>query len=157
VTKRTRHLLGHSTKHLKIPKGTQNHCFGCGKDNPDGMRLKFYLDEKRQRCVGRFRLAKRYQGPPGHAHGGVIATILDEAMAKMNRLFDVAAPTSRITVEYLRPVPLNRTLKVRSKNLSKRGRRLTHAAEIRDEQGTVLARSRGVFVIIDAKHVFRKK
>jgi acyl-CoA thioesterase FadM len=61
-----------------------------------------------------------------------------------------------MTVEYLRPVPLNRPLEVWSKNISKRGRRLTHAAEIRDAKGTVLARSRGVFVIISPKHVFHQ-
>ncbi|HET8823649.1 MAG TPA: hotdog domain-containing protein [Terriglobales bacterium] len=78
-------------------------------------------------------------------------------MAKLNRLFDAPAPTSRMTVEYLRPVPLNRPLQVWAKNISKRGRRLTHSAEIRDEKGSVLARSRGIFVIIDAKHIFRRR
>lgn len=119
------------------------------------MRLKFILDESGKQFVCRFRLSKRYTGPPGYCHGGIIATILDEAMSKLNRLFDAPAPTSRMTVEYLRPVPLNRLLEVRSQNVSKRGRRLSHAAEIRDEAGTVLARSRGVFVIIGHKHVFK--
>ncbi|HWH56614.1 MAG TPA: PaaI family thioesterase [Terriglobales bacterium] len=147
------HGIGHRTS--SSPPRKKNLCFGCGRDNPAGMRLKFALDETAKQFVCRFRLGKRYTGPPGYCHGGVIATILDEAMAKMNRLFDAPAPTSRMTVEYLRPVPLNRALEVRSKNVSKRGRRLTHSAEIRDEKGTVLARSRGVFVIIGHKHVFR--
>lgn len=147
------HGVGHRTS--TSPPRKKNFCFGCGRDNAAGMRLKFTLDDTGQQFICRFRLGKRYTGPPGYCHGGVIATILDEAMAKMNRLFDAPAPTSRMTVEYLRPVPLNRPLEVRSKNLSKRGRRLTHAAEIRDDKGTVLARSRGIFVIIGHKHVFR--
>ena len=149
------HGVGHRTS-ASLPR-KKNFCFGCGRDNPSGMRLKFTLDENGKQFVCRFRLGKRYTGPPGYCHGGVIATILDEAMAKMNRLFDAPAPTSRMIVEYLRPVPLNRPLEVRSQNISKRGRRLTHSAEIRDEKGAVLARSRGVFVIIDAEHVFRKR
>jgi uncharacterized protein (TIGR00369 family) len=132
----------------------RNFCFGCGRDNSNGMHLKFALDETGRQCVCQFRLGRRYTGPPGYCHGGVIATILDEAMSKLNRLFDAPAPTSRMTVEYLRPVPLNRPLEVWSKNLSKRGRRLTHAAEIRDQKGAVLARSRGVFVILSARHIF---
>jgi uncharacterized protein (TIGR00369 family) len=147
------HGVGHRTSSSRPRK--KNFCFGCGRDNPAGMRLKFTLDETGTQFVCRFRLGKRYTGPPGYCHGGVIATLLDEAMAKANRLFDAAAPTSRMTVEYLHPVPLNRPLEVRSKNISKRGRRLTHSAEIRDEKGTVLARSRGIFVIIGHKHVFR--
>src|SRR5512141_1815997 len=94
---------GHGTKDLTIPK---NHCFGCGPDNPDGMHLQFELDEERQAFVCHVKLSDRYVGPPGHAHGGVIATILDEAMGKVNKLRHVIALTKEMTVEYLRPVPL---------------------------------------------------
>jgi uncharacterized protein (TIGR00369 family) len=135
----------------------KNFCFGCGKDNASGMHLNFSVDETGKQFVCRFRLAKRYTGPPGHCHGGVIATILDEAMSKLNRLFYASAATSQMSLEYLRPVPLNQSLEVSSRHVSKRGRRLIHTAEIRDEKGTVLARSRGVFVILGDAHVFRKQ
>ena len=121
------------------------------------MHLKFTLDQERQRFVSRFRLSKRYTGPPGYCHGGIIATILDDAMSKLNKLHDVVAATSRMTVEYLRPVPLQQPLRVESWALGNRGRRLTHAAEILDEKENVLARSRGVFKIIDPHRVFRRK
>src|SRR6185437_5598381 len=153
MEKKKDYISGHRTS-SSAPR-RKNFCFGCGRENPSGMRLKFTLDETGKQFVCRFRLNKRYTGPPGYCHGGIIATILDEAMAKVNRLFDAPAPTSRMTVEYLRPVPLNSPLQVWSKNVGKRGRRLTHSAEIRDERGTVLARSRGVFVIISHQHVFR--
>jgi len=119
------------------------------------MRLKFFREQERFIC--HFRLGRRYTGPPGHCHGGIIATILDEAMSKLSKLRDVVAATSRMTVEYLRPVPLHRKLRVESRESGKRGRRLTRFAEILDEKGTVLARSRGVFVIIDPERVFRRK
>ena len=145
---------GHGSKSHPVKK---NLCFACGKDNPDGMHLKFFLDGERNHFVSHFRLGKRYTGPPGHCHGGIIATILDDAMSKLNKLREVIAATSRMTVEYLRPVPLNKRLKVESREVSKRGRRLTRVAEITDEKGTVLARSRGVFVIIDPQHVFKNR
>src|SRR6059058_4886417 len=134
----------------------KNLCFACGKDNPHGMHLKFFLDRERNHFISHFRLSKRYTGPPGYCHGGIIATILDDAMSKLNKLRDLIAATSRMTVEYLRPVPLLKTLRVESREISKRGRRLTRVAEIIDEKGTVLARSRGVFVIIDPARVFKK-
>jgi len=137
-------------------KPRKNFCFACGPDNPAGMHLKFAADQTGKQFVCRFRLSKRYTGPPGHCHGGIIATILDDAMSKLNRLFEAPAATSKMTVEYLRPVPLNRHLEVRSRSMGKRGRRLTHLAEIRDEKGTVLARSRGVFIILSHQHVFRR-
>ncbi len=144
---------GHETRHVKI---LRNHCFGCGPDNPDGMRLVFYLDEKRRSFVSRFKLAKRYVGPPGHAHGGIIATILDEAMGKANKLRHVIALTREMKVEYLRPVPLGKTLIAEGRTRSVRGRVHHNVAEIRNEAGEVLARSTGKFVAIDAAKMFAK-
>jgi uncharacterized protein (TIGR00369 family) len=144
---------GHNTPELVMQR---NHCFGCGKDNPDGMRLKFVYDEKRGRFVCRFRLSKRYTGPPGHSHGGIIATILDEAMGKVNKLRHVIAMTSKMTVEYLKPVPLNQPLRVESRELSVRGRRHINAAEIMNRKGDVLARSQGLFIAIDPHRMFGK-
>ncbi len=150
---KTKHLAGHSTRHLKIQKNT---CFGCGKDNPEGMRLKFYLDEKRQRCVGRFRLPRRYQGPPGHAHGGVIATILDEAMGKVNKLRHVVAMTRTMEVEFHKPVPLRQPIVVEGYEVRVRGRKHTNAAEIRNAKGELLARSTGLFIAVDPVKMFKK-
>ncbi len=146
--------IGHGNQAFPAKK---NYCFACGKDNPAGMHLKFSLDKERRHFVSRFRLSKRYTGPPGHCHGGIIATVLDDAMSKLNKLRDLIAATSRMTVEYLKPVPLHKPLRVESREISKRGRRLTRVAEILDEKGTVLARSRGVFVIIDPARVFKKR
>ena len=121
------------------------------------MHLKFSADPTGKKYICDFRLGKRYTGPPGHCHGGIIATILDDAMSKLNKLRETPAATARMTVEYLRPVPLHKPLHVESHEISKRGRRLTRIAEISDAHGTVLARSRGIFVLLDPDHAFRKK
>jgi uncharacterized protein (TIGR00369 family) len=146
--------IGHGSKAHPLRK---NFCFGCGQDNSQGMRLKFFADHLKQGFVCRLRLGKRYTGPPGHCHGGIIATILDEAMSKLNRNRDIVAATAQMRVEYLRPVPLYQPLHVQSREISKRGRKLTRVAEILDDKRRVLARSRGVFVIVDPKRVFKPK
>src|SRR6266404_3478534 len=143
MPRKTHSSGGHATKSYPQKK---NLCFACGHDNPDGMRLKFTQEGKRFVCE--FRLGKRFTGPPGYCHGGIIATILDDAMSKLNKLRDVIAATSQLRIEYLKPVPLHAPLTVESRELSKRGRRLTHTAEILDHKGSVLAKGRGVFVII---------
>ncbi len=115
------------------------------------MHLKFILDKKRQVFICRFRLDQRFTGPPGHCHGGIIATILDEAMGKVNKLHDVIALTSQMTIEYLRPVPLNQPLRVESREVSVRGRKHVNKGEILNQEGKVLARGRAVFIAIDPK------
>jgi len=87
-----------------LAHGALNHCFGCGLDNPTGLRLKFFVDPDKN-VVCHFRLARRFAGPPGHAHGGIIATLLDEAMSKSNRARGILAMTRNLEVQYLRPSP----------------------------------------------------
>jgi uncharacterized protein (TIGR00369 family) len=144
---------GHETTYAKLQK---NYCFVCGANNKDGMRLKFILDEERQTFVCRFRLSKRYTGPPGHCHGGIIASILDDAMGKVNKLHQVVALTREMTVEYLKPVPLHKPLRVEGREISVHGRNHVNAAEILNEKGEVLARSRGVFITIDPQKMFAR-
>jgi uncharacterized protein (TIGR00369 family) len=128
---------GHSTRYIRLQK---NLCY----------------DEERDAFVCRFRLGKRYTGPPGHVHGGIIATILDEAMGKVNKLRHVVALTSNITVDYLKPVPLNKPLRVESWEVRMRGRYHTNAAEILNQKGEVLAKSQGLFIAIDPHKMFAK-
>lgn len=144
---------GHNTAYVRLQK---NYCFACGKNNPDGMRLRFTFDEKRQCFVSRFRLDKRYTGPPGHCHGGIIATILDEALGKVNKIRQVVALTSEITINYLKPVPLNKPLRVESREVKVTGRRHINAGEILNQKGEVLARGQGLFIAIDPRKMFAK-
>ena len=143
----------HNTRFVRLQK---NYCFACGKNNPEGMHLRFTYDEERDCFVSRFRLGKRYTGPPGHCHGGIIATILDEAMGKVNKLRHVIALTSEITVNYLKPVPLNKPLRVESREVKVMGRQHINMAEILNQKGEVLARGRGQFIAIDPQKMFAK-
>src|SRR5689334_5014332 len=148
-----------SKKHVgrgHVSRQQKNYCFACGKNNAEGMRLRFSYDEKNQRFISRFRLGKRYTGPPGHAHGGIIATILDEAMGKVNKLRHVVALTSEITVKYLKPVPLNKPLRAESREVSVKGRRHVNMAEIFNQKNELLAQSRGLFIAIDPHKMFAK-
>jgi uncharacterized protein (TIGR00369 family) len=137
-------------------KPTRNQCFVCGPDNPDGMHLQFTLDEARSIFLCHFTLDARYTGPPGHCHGGIIASILDDAMGKVNKLRRVVALTKEMTIEYLRPVPLHQPLRVEGREIEVRGRSHINAAEILNEQNEVLARSRGTFIAIDPEKMFAK-
>jgi uncharacterized protein (TIGR00369 family) len=142
--------------HTIAQKVYGNKCFGCGPQNEVGLRLRFVLDEERQRFVCRFRLNNRFVGPPAHAHGGIIATILDEAMGKVSKLHNLVALTSSMEITYLKPVPLNKPLVTEGWEVRVRGREHYRAAEIRNPEGQVLAISKGKFIEIDPHRVFAK-
>ena len=74
----------------------------------------------------------------------------------MNKLRNAIALTSQITVDYLRPVPLNKALRVESWPVSSRGRKHVNAGEILNQKGEVLARGQALFISIDAERMFAK-
>ncbi len=148
--------ISHGHAVVGKPKPRKNHCFGCGHDNPQGMRLKFSLDEDSRKAICHFKLSRKYTGPPGHAHGGIIATILDEAMGKVNKFRNVLALTASMEIKYLKPVPLNQPLTVTSAEQSVDGRRHINMAEISNAKGEVLARSTGTFIAIDPEKMFAR-
>jgi uncharacterized protein (TIGR00369 family) len=133
----------------RLESKADNPCFGCGGANARGMRLVFERDNEQRRIIGRFRLGAEYQGGTGFLHGGIIALLLDEAMGKMNRFHDVRAVTAELSVEYLRPVPVEEEITVEAQEISRQGRNLLHRAEIRSTAGKVLARGKGRFVVIE--------
>lgn len=128
---------------------TTNHCFGCAPANRYGLRLRFHQNEADRGVECTFRMPRRFQGPPGHVHGGIIAAILDEAMSKANRQKGIVALTRQMSIEYLRPVPLGVKLRAVGWPVKEDGRKHTNAAEIRTPDGVVLARGEGLFIAID--------
>jgi uncharacterized protein (TIGR00369 family) len=128
-----------------------NLCFGCGGANARGMQLTYEQDDTTQRIRGNFRLGTEYQGGAGFVHGGIIATVLDEVMGKVCRFRGVHAVTAELTVEYLRPVPVDVDLVVHGYEAEMAGRNLFMVGEIRNVSGKVLARGKGRFVIVSAK------
>ncbi len=136
---------------IRLEPNPVNKCFGCGGDNAGGMKLTFEQDNVNRRIVGRFVLGERYQGGAGFAHGGIIATLLDEAMGKVCRFREVRAVTAELTVEYLKPVNVQQEIIVEGREAEHKGRNIFMSGEIRDSAGAVLARGKARFVIIAPK------
>jgi uncharacterized protein (TIGR00369 family) len=120
------------------------------------MKLTFEQDDTARRIRGAFRLGKEYEGGTGFIHGGIIATVLDEAMGKVARFRGVPAVTAELVIEYLKPVPVDADLVIEAYEVEKTGRSLHLAGEIRTRDGVVLARGRGRFVILDWNRSGRK-
>ncbi len=139
------------TDTITLAPNPANKCFGCGGANDAGMKLTFEQDNAKRKIVGRFILGEAYQGGGGMAHGGIIATLLDEAMGKVCRFREVRAVTAELTVQYLKPVKVDQEIIVEGFETDQKGRNLFLAGEIRNNAGEVLARGSGRFVVIGQK------
>jgi uncharacterized protein (TIGR00369 family) len=140
--------LSQSDETIRLEPNLENACFGCGGANDGGMKLTFEQDNAGRKIVGRFVLGSRYQGGGGMAHGGIIALLLDEALGKVCRFREVRAVTAELTVEYLKPIDVEKEIVVEAFEQEQKGRNLFHVGEIRNTAGDILARGRGRFVIV---------
>lgn len=119
-------------------------CFGCGNLNPRGLGMRFRLEDGR--AVAEFNPAPHHQGFPGHMHGGLVATMLDEAMGWAVYGQGVWAVTARMSVRFREPVPLSEPLLVVGWVTQTRGLLLDARSEIRSREGALLAQAEGVFM-----------
>ena len=149
---RTKPVPGHEVKQQVYG----HNCFGCGPANDCGLKLEFHLNEDHKRFVCDFVLPQRFEGPPLHAHGGIIATILDEAMGKVSKLRSIIAVTQTMQVNYIRPVPLEKPLITEGWEVGVNGREHFRAAEIRNPKGEVLATGAGTFIEVDPARMWAK-
>lgn len=127
--------------------GAQNHCFGCGINNPVGLKLEFAKQPDGGVACNAV-VSDNYEGPPDYLHGGIIATLLDEAMSKANRAQGVTAMTRQMQVEYLRPVPSGAPIEIEGRVTRSEGRKHWTEAQIRNAEGKVLAQATGLFIAI---------
>ena len=144
----TRNTLDRDTVSAQTIDELSGQCFGCGPANPQGLHLHFTLDPLTDSVTAPVQLSEIHQGAPGYIHGGLIATLLDEAMSKLNRPLGLIAMTRHIEVDYLRPAPIHQPLTLSGRHLRRDGRKLFHAAELHDRDGNLLARCTGLWIVI---------
>ena len=113
-------------------------CFACGKENPVGLKLKFMKDGDEARSE--FTVSEFYQGWRGYAHGGIIFTVLDEAMA-WAFYPEIKGVTAKTEVRIRQPIPIEVPLVVTGRVVKKTRKLFTTNAEITLMDGTVLAES----------------
>ena len=134
-----------------LAHSAQNTCFGCGPASTVGLHLEFFVTEDR-RIVCETVVSSAYEGAPGWAHGGIIATMLDEVMSKANRANGHIAVTRKLEVEYLRPVPSGQPIRLEGQLERVDGRKLFLTGRILDARGSVLATGTAVFISVEGVH-----
>ncbi|WP_424890664.1 PaaI family thioesterase [Streptomyces sp. XH2] len=129
------------------------YCFGCGPGVPHGLHVEVRAGDGV--CVSaEFRVKDAHQGAPGLAHGGVLATALDETLSALGWMLRVIAVTGRLETDYLLPVPVDTVLHLRAEVKAVHGRKIYAAAtgRIGGPEGPVALRAEAVFVEVKVDH-----
>ena len=121
---------------------SENVCFGCSPHNPRGLQLRFTrTGDNTVTC--RFTAASHLAGAPGVVHGGIQATVLDEALGMAARTGfggeeEPSLVTAEFRLQYRRPVPLGEPVVVRAELVRADGRDFHVEGRIESEAGEVL-------------------
>ena len=120
-------------------------CFACGQLNAHGLHLVLHVTG--DTCWTELELRPDFQGWEGIAHGGIVATILDEVMAWALASADAWGYTARMAIEYRRPVPIGRPIRGEGRIVRQRRRLVTTAGRLLDPAtGEVFATAEGLYV-----------
>jgi len=121
-------------------------CLVCGRDNPHGLHLKLYVDAAGV-VTTQFTPCPTHIGFTGVSHGGILATVFDEAM--------VWAATwsgkrfcycGEMTVRFRQPALVGMQLTFSARIETARSRIITTTATAVDADGRIVAESSGKYV-----------
>ncbi len=124
-------------------------CFGCGRNNPIGLKLNFTWDSKITKAE--FTPSKLHQGWPGIVHGGIITCLLDEAMSYAPYFKGIKTTTAKMQVRIRRPALVGEPLIITS-SITKKNRKLVQGkAAISLKDGTPIAESTATMFILNSE------
>jgi len=125
---------------------SNGNCFVCGKNNPNGLRLSFEVNKEKRTLKTTFVASPTYQGWDGIVHGGILSTLLDEAMSNLVYELGYQAVTASIEIRFKKPAPILEPLLVYGEITEVSKRLIRAKAHIAQEDGAILATGTSTFM-----------
>jgi acyl-coenzyme A thioesterase PaaI-like protein len=121
-------------------------CFVCGEQNATGLRVEFRRES--ERVVADFLPKEAFQGFPGVVHGGVLASLLDEALSRTALLYGEWVMTGRLEIRYRQPAVVGQLLRVTAEIEQRRVKMVIARGQIAlaADPAVVIAEARGTFL-----------
>jgi len=124
-----------------------------GDPEGQGLKVQYFLRPSDNHLIARVRFGPKAEGPPGHAHGGSIAAVLDEAMGAAAWFNGHGVVSARLTAEFRRMLPLGTNAVVDAWVEKVSGRRITARGSVCGPDGKVYANGEGLFIRLPKKQV----
>jgi uncharacterized protein (TIGR00369 family) len=120
-------------------------CFVCGRDNAAGLGIQFFRDGLKIFCD--WVPEEKHLGYRDRVHGGVVASILDEAMGwAPTSIFKRLCYSIEISVKYRQPIPSGEEVRVEAEIDENKRRVATARGRILNGRGDVCAEASGVYI-----------
>ena len=138
-----------------FPRLAGGGAFVSGDPQSDRLRVRYYHRASDDVLVALVWFGPGTEGPPGHAHGGSVASALDEAMggAAWHAGYPVVA--ARITIDFREMVPIGLEATIEARIEQVDGRKIRTRGRLRDDAGKVYADGEGLFIVLEPGHLER--
>ncbi len=124
-------------------------CFACGTKNSSGLKLVFSFSEGKVRAST--RLPSSCEGPISFAHGGIVSTLLDEAMAQVIQRSLGTPSMAELKVRMKEGVPLEKEIQVEAWIDKQKGKGIFARSQVLSAGGKLLAQGEGKFILVEAR------
>ena len=142
--------------HLSLEKFENNAmCFGCGKANQHGLKLKFYQDA--EAAKSEFIPTEYHQGWPGYVHGGAIMAAIDEGIGWAAHFKNIYAVTAKIEVRLKSMARIGEPLIISAYITRQTKRTLEVEAQIKRKDDSVVAEASSIQFITQSKEINNSK
>ena len=128
---------------------SESMCFGCGQNNPIGLKLNFQWDGKTAKTE--FTPTEFHQAWPGIVHGGIITSMIDEAMAYACRFGGMNCVTGKMQIKFRRPATIGEPLIITGSVTKKEKRWIWTKASVSLPDGTLVAEGTATQFVIEGK------
>ena len=126
--------------------------FVSGDQTGNRFRMTYFRDQE-QNLVARVWFGPVTEGPPGHAHGGSIAAVLDEVLGLAAWAAGHKIVVGNLNVNFRQLLPIQTVVQVNTRIASVEGRKIMVHGEIHSLDGTVYAKGECLCVILTAAQV----
>jgi acyl-coenzyme A thioesterase PaaI-like protein len=130
----------------------QNRCVVCGLENPHGLRIQ-YVRERDGAITAEWRPTESWEGFEGIVHGGIVSTVLDEAMSKAVAAMNCEALTGELKVRFRRYVVAGENLRIRGWVVAKVKRLVQAEATLTAADGSERAHAWARFLALPGQGV----
>ena len=131
-------MAQNNTEEWLLPSRGFVDCFGCAPHNTKGLKLRIWYNK--EGCTSYYTIPEEYCGFKGLAHGGIIATLLDEVAAwTIITHLQRFGITLQANVHYLKPVPTGIEIDIKGRIMENNEENVVSLARIQSKKGTILA------------------
>ena len=127
-------------------------CFVCGTKNPQGLKLKFWVNKKKHQVESDVTFPTFFQGWEGVVHGGMISTVLDEIMVKCTEVKGLKCVTAEINTKLKKPAQTGVRYLLQGRICDIKGKIVICEGKLFDSKNETIASSTAKLFTIEKKN-----